>query len=526
MYQSVGTRICFSDSGEKITGTIIMIFKYDTIDYWDRDNVKYVVVSGEKCYTTTNGKSTQSFTKFSAVKSPSVGHGPYSIHSYGKLSKRYNIRGRSGGGRERGGRLYISIYSRTTGTTQVRESSVELGWDFIRITQEHGDTKFTEMVDDTCPKVKSYNIMTGALDPRRFVDERPQPIDFYRTLCPFFGTASYRKLKFYVGIKKLPIKCSTLTIFTDSEGIKYNTDIENQRVVPIPKENVFRDKDGEEWIVDTKIDGNVERYVENVQPQKDFTSASFSLNPSPLIERQQHDLFPESQLKSLEICKRLGEFCNGIKYNIGDIFVGNKMIIGIYLTKNFRDEWEIKYLVAPFISICDKSGRINVDSKKAHFIKSYYYKCCVIDYVKSNQDWLPENTNEIGFQTPNIETLYDLILENDTSYIEEEKKKKNCRTNHQRFNSLCYGKNESGRYCMTPVKATGDYCNKHGGPRHNSPKCDHSGCPGQEPMRIEECRRKISIYKLMQTKFTRNIKFMYEKENMDIWNTYYYWKKL
>ena len=79
---------------------------------------------------------------------------------------------------------------------------------------------------------------------------------------------------------------------------------------------------------------------------------------------------------------------------------------------------------------------------------------------------------------------------------------------------------------MTPVKATGDYCNKHGGPRHNSPKCDHSGCPGQEPMRIEECLRKISIYKLMQTKFTRNIKFMYEKENMDIWNTYYYWKKL
>ena len=120
----------------------------------------------------------------------------------------------------------------------------------------------------------------------------------------------------------------------------------------------------------------------------------------------------------------------------------------------------------------------------------------------------------------------DLILENDTSYIDEKKKKKNCRANHQRFNSLCYGKNESGRYCMTPVKTTGDYCNKHGGPRHNALKCDHSGCPGQEPMSIEERRQKISIYKLMQTKFTRNIKFMYEKENMDIWNTYYYWKKL
>ena len=86
--------------------------------------------------------------------------------------------------------------------------------------------------------------------------------------------------------------------------------------------------------------------------------------------------------------------------------------------------------------------------------------------------------------------------ENDTSYIEEEKKKKNCRVNHQRFNSLCYGKTESGRYCMTPVKTTGDYCNTHGGPRHNASKCDHPGCPEQEPMSIEERRKKISIYKL------------------------------
>jgi len=516
MNQSVGTRICFSESGEKITGTIIMIFKY--IGFWRSDNIRYVVVSGKKYYTTTNGQSTQSFTKFSAVKSPSIGHGPSSTHSYRGLSKLYNTRGIKGTGK---GRLYISIYSRTKGTSLVKESTVEPGWEFIRITQKPEDTKFTEMVDDTRPKDKPYDIMTGSLDPKKFLDERPQPIDFY---C--LGIRGYRQLKFYVGIKKRPIKCSTLTIFTDSEGIKYNTDIEKQLVVPIPKENFFTDKDGEDWIVDTRVAGNVERYIENVQPQNDFTSPPFSLNPSPLIQRQQHNLFPESQRKSLDIYRRLGEFCNGIKYNIGDIFVGNKMIIGIYLTKNLKHDWEIKYLVAPFISICDKSGRINVDSKKAHFIKSYYYKCSVIDYVKSNQDWIPENTNEIGFQTPNSDILCDLLLENDTSYIEEQKKKKNCRANHQRFNSLCYGKNEYGRYCMTPVKTTSDYCNKHGGPRQNAPKCDHSGCPGQEPMSIEERRQKLSIYKLIQTKFTRNIKFMYEKENMDIWNTYYYWKKL
>jgi len=521
MNQSVGTRICFTESGETITGTIIMILRYDTIDYWGRDNFRYVVMSGKKYYTIANGKTTQSFTKFSAVKSLGVGHGPHSIHSYKNLSKGYNM---SGG---RGGRIYISIYSRTSGTTMLRESKVETGWNFLRITQEHGDTKFSEMVDDTRLKDKSYDIMTGVVDPRRFIDERPQPIDFYRTI--YNGTNVYRQLEFYVGIKKRPIKCSTLSIFTDSKGIKYNTDIEKQLVVPIPKDNFFRDKDGEEWIVDTRIAGNVERYIGNIQ-QKDFTTAFFSPDTSSLVERQQHylfpEIFPETRQKTMDIRTRLGEFCNGIKHNIGDIFLGNKMIIGIYLTKNSQDIWEIKYLVAPFISICDKSGRIFVESDKAHLIASYCYTGSVIDHLKSTQDWLPKNTNEIGFQTPNIYSLYDLLLENDTSYIEEEKKKKNCRANHQRFNSLCYCKNEAGRYCMTPVKTTGDFCDKHGGSQHNAKKCDHFGCPGQEPISIDERRKKISIYKLIQTKFTRNIKFMYEKENMDIWNTNYYWKKL
>ena len=92
MNQYVGTRITFTDRGETITGTIIMIFKYDTIDCWGSSNVRYVVVSGKKYYTTTNGKSAQSFTKFSAVKSLGIGHGPYSTHSYGNLSKGYNMR--------------------------------------------------------------------------------------------------------------------------------------------------------------------------------------------------------------------------------------------------------------------------------------------------------------------------------------------------------------------------------------------------------------------------------------------------
>ena len=89
---------------------------------------------------------------------------------------------------------------------------------------------------------------------------------------------------------------------------------------------------------------------------------------------------------------------------------------------------------------------------------------------------------------------------------------------------------------MTPVHINGDFCENHGGQQTNLRKCGRTGCQGIEPMCIEHRINLTSIYKLYKTSFTRYTKFMYGKgkgkglgqdsQNIDAWDTHYYWKKL
>jgi hypothetical protein len=549
MNPSVGTRVSTTislldtnghETSKVVTGTIIMIFRY-AANQLCRSSTQYVIFSKGEYYLTDGYQlvTKPSFTKFGSVRQypahkSDPGHIPTSLFSYSKLSKKFGFsKPYSRTNRNKNfmgnGWIDVSVHSKMGGGVLVKESTVDPGWDSVRFTMVDlsKKTEFVGMVNDIIPRDKQYKIMTGSVNPgqssgrtaycpSKFTDPRPQPYDFYMSTSKYGNKGTANPLKFYVGIRTDPIKCSDRTFFSDPKGNKYDVDIAKQLVVPIPKEHFFKDEDGEEWIVNTGVEGNLERYIEVVEKQKDFTEKVFyPPNTSPKHTHVKSPFWWELPI-DMEV-----------KYSIGDILVGGpgNMVIGIYLI-NIDTRWIIKYLIAPFKSICNKSGRIVVDTTKAKFLFTSSYKHNVLDLLDGPQEWLPQNTNEIRFKTFNYDQVFREFILNDPSYKHYEQQRQICIRDHPRLNSLCFGKREDGRYCMTPVCVSGDFCDKHGGRQPNLPPCSFKGCPGKKPMSMDQWKQKTVIYKLGQTKFTRNVKFMYGKENMDVWDTKYFWKIL
>jgi len=490
MNKSIGASVNFTDiTGTELYGIMIMIFTSSRKGQVDDE--LYVIVANKKYHTVRTVKSShQLFSKFSETELPDNGGDLHHHFSYQKLREMFGYkRG------EFSGTISISIYSVVSGTVSVKDNTYN-NCNTISITYGEKRTEFSEMGNDTLPKNQPYQIMTGKFNSRD---------------------------RFYVGMVSPAVNCNTVTIFKDPRGRALIADVSKKSLIAIPSDHLFVDSDGTEWIVDTGIKGNLERYVPPSTKKNNFTLKKFY--PPVYTNTSSHNLYPY----------KLGPLNLDVSYNIGDIFSNNYVIIGIYLLKNVLDDWSIRYLIAPFISYdTARTGSIIVDQDNVKCVSTppATYKSNVIDSISNLVDEV--YTNEIKFHLPNKVKIMEMIYNTDNSYLTYENRSHKCGQNTQRFNSLCYGKNEDGRYCMKPVHINGDFCDKHGGRQNNHRKCGLVDCNGIEPMGIERRRHLTSIYKLYKTSFTRYTKFMYEGKyegkaqstNIDVFDTLYYWKKL
>ena len=525
MNKSIGTSVNFMDiTGTELSGIMIMIFTSSRKGQVDDE--LYVIVANKKYHTVRTVKSShQLFSKFSETDLPDNGGDLHYHFSYQKLREMFGYkRG------EFSGTISISIYSVVSGTVSVKDNAYN-NCNTISITYGEKRTEFSEMRNDTLPKNQPYQIMTGKVNPwdrgrekererycyntipNRFLDPNPQRNEFYMTYDTW-GSSTFKPLKFYVGMVTPAVNCKTLTVFKDPKGRAFIADISKKSLVAIPDEHLFVDSNGIEWIVDTSVKGNLERYVSPSTKKNNFTLKEFY--PPVYTNTSSHTHGP----RNLEV-----------SYSIGDVFANNCVIIGIYLLKNVLDDWSIRYLIAPLMS-CDRTHSIVIDKVQCVSTLPSTYKSNIIDTVSNLDNEL--STNEIKFHLPDKVKIMEMIYKTDNSYLIYEDRDHKCGQNILRFNSLCYGKNEDGRYCMTPVHINGDFCDNHGGRQTNLRKCGHPKCQGIQPMCIEHRRNLTSIYKLYKTSFARYTKFMYGNgngreqgsKNIDAWDTHYYWKKL
>ena len=530
MNKSIGTSANFMDvTGTELSGIIIMMFT--SIIKGRVEDELYVIMTNKKYHTVrTIIRSHQLYSKFSKIDIPDNVGDLHHHFSYQKLREMFGYkRG------EFGGTISISIYSVVSGTVSVKDNAYN-NCSTISITYGEKKTQFSEMGNDTLPKNQPYQILTGKVNPwdrdsekeredarycyntipNRFFDPNPQRNEFYMT-SDTRGSSTFKPLKFYVGMVTPAVNCKTLTVFKDPRGRAFIADISKKSLVAIPDEHLFVDSNGTEWIVDTSVKGNLERYTDPSTKKNNFTLKEFY--PPVYTNTSSHKLVDTQGPRNIEV-----------SYSIGDVFGNNCVIIGIYLLKNVLDDWSIRYLIAPLMS-CDKTHSIVIDQDKVQCVSTppSTYKSNVMDTVYNLDNEL--STNEIKFHLPNKVKIMEMIYNTDNSYLTYEDCEHKCGQNTQRFNSLCYGKNEAGRYCMTPVHINGDFCDKHGGRQTNLRKCGRTDCGGIEPMGIEHRRSLTSIYKLYKTSFTRYTKFMYgvgkgESTNIDVCDTLYYWKKL
>ena len=564
----VGARIQFSNNGVEQGGTIVMIVKYDpnvklvcrcssqqecrkTCGYgnwmnWCRYKTLYIIYSKGEYFTSREVVVVSTFTKFNymgnsstKINSKSAGENKgtpifkgtltsdhQDLFSFYQLKKFLGIRNDYG-------IIQMSDYSTFNGRMDIRDSQSEKDRIIVRFgngptynsyngqsgkDNEYSTTEYRQMLNDLKPCAKPYKILTGSLDPIKFIDCRKQPSEFYyttkRTDCG--EKKVWKEMKFYVGIVKSPIEASLLHIFTDPKGQRHQANLTKKTIRPIPKDCFFKDEHGDEWIVDVNQKGNVERYIESVDKQIDLAQIQRgTIKPGSTYLK--HTGLNECELRQIIDIK--------INYNIGDIFSGqNLMVIGIYLMNDknkFRCDpapsWEIKYLVAPFKKICPKSGRIEIDTSKYQLLKHSAYKSSVMDQLEVPQAWLPKNTNEISFQLPNKSQVIQMFIDSDPKYKAQRQK---STITQQKFNSLCFGKRKDGRYCMHPVRVSGDFCDEHGGPTNLSMDSNPAICSYV----THDFLKTKSIYKLTHMTFERTLKFMYDRENIDHWKKTCHWK--
>ena len=226
MNKSIGTSVNFLDvTGTELSGIMIMIFT--STRKGRLEDELYVIMANKKYHTVRTIKSSkQLFSKFSEIDIPDNGGDLHHHFSYQKLREMFGYkRG------EFSGTISISIYSVVSGTVIVKNNAYN-NCDTISINYGEEKTEFCEMANDTLPPNQPYQIMTGKVNPWdmdsekdryssspipvRFLDPNPERNEFYMTsLC---GTATFKPLKFYVGMVTPPVNCKTLAIFKDPRG--------------------------------------------------------------------------------------------------------------------------------------------------------------------------------------------------------------------------------------------------------------------------------------------------------------------
>jgi len=554
----IGTKITFdvsklSDSTKKImNGVVIQVFK--TVTYVT--NYLYGVYSESNYYimNSVQFESISSYSDFSAITLANrwanytpvpkgFGNDASGKFTFDQIRKEFGYKK----SQLPNVSILISTSATMKGTMIAKKSYIEKDTNFVRFTLENQGTKFTPMVNDTIPKKKlGYTIMVGRLDPKKFSDPRPQPWNYY---CEGMS-GEWKEMKFYINKSykfQGPSKVNDLTIFTDPLGNKYETDINKKTVVPIQKDQFFKDLEGGEWIVDTNTKDNIERCVDEAPTQSDFSK----IDVVDLSEIQTHhiDYFPGYNT--------LGQDILSVKRTIGDVFACpyskiGKLVVGVYALGNIIDtvNLNVLYMVAPIISVDDMTGIVKLKKTNFGLVNSGVYKGSVLDYVSKSQTWLKEG-KEIRFETPTQKKLTKLLFENDPSYVELERKRLYCIRHHKDLNGWCCGRKSIGsdgetRLCMTPVFMNGCFCEecdkvpqnwtivrnkfKLGqgpDPDRKLPLCYHKGCPGKKQMTTQERKEKLVVYKLSKSNWTTTNKFMYKhRENMDVKQVHYHWERV
>lgn len=554
---TIGTKITFNPSklgysmNKILNGLVIQIFKTGTY------TVKYLYgVYSESTYYIMNSdqfESRNTFSDFSAITLANkwANYTPPPKDFGNDASGKFNFdQIRKEFGYKKSQLPNLSIQISTSATIQVsmvvRQSSMEKDTDFVRFTLEVQGTNFAPMVNDTIPKKREgYTVMIGRLDPKKFTDPRPQPWSYY---CEGLR-GEWKEMKFYINKSynsRGPWKVSDLTIFTDPRGNKYETDIAKKTVFPIGRDQFFKDLEGGEWIVDTKTKDNIERCVDEAPPQSDFSKIDV---PEIKASQTHHiDCFPG--------CKTVNQDIFSVEWNVGDVLACpyskiGKLVVGIYVRKNDGKKCDVLYMVAPIVSVNDLTGEVKLYVNKFALVKSGVYKCSVVDYVKKPQSWLKEG-KEIRFRTPTQEKLTSLLLENDPSYQERERKRQYCIKHHKQLNGWCCGRKPGGsngetRLCMTPVFINGCFCEECAkvplnwtiardkfkmrqgpDPDRKLPPCSECWqCPGKKPMTIQERKEKLVVYKMVKSDWTTTNKFMYKhRGNMAVKQVHYHWEQV